>query len=113
MPHILLVEDNSILSENITTTLEMGGYQVDYVEDGRQALDFLTTTRSLPDIIVTELSTQKVDGFKLIVACYQRVEWKDIPFIFLCTFCDELRGKKLGTRGDYVHPSRTNELMIA
>lgn len=113
MPQVLLIEGNSILSANITAALEMGGYQVDCVVDGQQALDFLTTTRPLPDIIVSEVMIPKVDGFKLLVACHEHIEWKGIPFVFLSALVDELEGKISSKDGDFVHSSRPNELIIA
>ena len=55
MLHILVVEDDPNILANVSDILDMNGYQANQVANSQQALDFLNTTPTLPDIIVSEI----------------------------------------------------------
>lgn len=116
MPHVLIVEDSVVLLENISATLEMNGYQVSFAEDGQQAIDFLNTTASLPDIIVSDINMPNINGYELLTTCQRHEEWSGISFIFLTALgahTDVIAGKKLGVDDYLVKPFRLEELLIA
>src|SRR5690242_3721375 len=109
MTHVLLVEDNIDILANMSDALELNGYQVTGVEDGQQALEFLSAVPRLPDLIVSDISMPHVNGYELLANCQQNPEWNGISFIFLTALGqrqDILAGKKLGADDYLVKPFR-------
>ncbi|MBA3874500.1 MAG: response regulator [Anaerolineae bacterium] len=116
MVHVLLVEDNPDILANISMALEMNGYAVNQAANGQQALDFLNANPTAPDIIVSDISMPYINGYELLAACQQHIEWSGIPFIFLTALGDRkdiLAGKKLGADDYLVKPFRPDELVVA
>ena len=116
MTHVLFVEDTLEILTNIGFNLEMDGYQMSLAENGQKAIDFLKSTTSLPDIIVSDIMMPLVNGYELLTACQQNPEWSNIPFIFLTALGardDVMTGKKMGVDDYLVKPFLTEELIVA
>src|SRR4051812_49926782 len=60
---ILVVDDDRSVREALRRALTLGGYEVDTVEDGRQALSRLTV--SAPDAVVLDIGLPEVDGLEV------------------------------------------------
>jgi two-component system response regulator MprA len=60
---ILVVDDDRSVRDALRRALTLGGYEVDAVEDGRQALTRLTT--SSPDAVVLDIGLPEVDGLEV------------------------------------------------
>ena len=58
--HILLVDDDPLISQLVVDMLGMDGHDVDTAADGMEALEKLQTQRY--DLIVTDLHMPKLDG---------------------------------------------------
>lgn len=61
---ILIVEDHSAMREAGKRLLESRGYEVHTAADGFEAL--LALKRSLPDMIISDLSMPNMSGFELL-----------------------------------------------
>lgn len=61
---ILLVEDEPILADQITQSLQESGYVVDYANNGRDGL-FLGETESF-DVIILDLGLPHIDGLTIL-----------------------------------------------
>ena len=61
---VLVVEDESLLVDQLTTALRESGYAVDSASDGERA-DFLAQTESY-DAIVLDLGLPRIDGLTLL-----------------------------------------------
>ena len=61
--HVLVVEDDDVVRAALGALLEDSGYHVSFAENGRAALDILTTGRS-PDVIVLDLRMPVMDGWQ-------------------------------------------------
>ena len=61
---ILIVEDDLEIRTALAMLLLDEGYQVLSCEDGRQALDLLATTDSVPDAIILDLRLPVMDGWE-------------------------------------------------
>ena len=68
--HILLVEDNKDISENIREYLEMEWYSVDQAFDGEIGIE--KATRSEYDLILLDLSLPEVDGITIARKVHQK-----------------------------------------
>jgi len=61
---ILLVEDNLDLNNTIREVLELNGYVVDSVFDGKEALNFIEN--SSYDVIILDLMLPDIDGLEIL-----------------------------------------------
>jgi two-component system response regulator MprA len=60
---ILVVDDDRGVRDALRRALTLGGYEVDAVEDGRQALARLST--SAPDAVVLDIGLPEIDGIEV------------------------------------------------
>jgi two-component system response regulator GlrR len=78
-PKVLLVDDDKDLLQLIAMRLTAAGYAVTAVESGEQALASLAVAR--PQVVVTDLRMQGMDGLALFDAIYQNSP--SLPVIIL------------------------------
>ena len=62
--HILLVEDDAVLADGLTRTLQAQGMQVDIARDGLQADALLQ--RNPPLVAVLDIGLPGIDGFEVV-----------------------------------------------
>jgi two-component system, OmpR family, alkaline phosphatase synthesis response regulator PhoP len=99
-PRILLVEDNPDLAFGLRNNLEIEGYHIDLVEDGRVALERARETR--PDLIILDLTLPGMEGYRVLRTL--REEGYTMPVLILSARgeeADKVRGFRLGA-DDYV-----------
>lgn len=63
-PRILLVEDNEELAAGIRHNLELEGYEVQWVDDGRKGLE--AARDSEPDLLILDVMLPSMDGFQIL-----------------------------------------------
>jgi CheY-like chemotaxis protein len=96
---IMIVEDSEVVQEMLREELNEAGYKVFSVYNGFEALRDLDDIQ--PDLIITDIMMPKLDGLRLCEAIQNRMETRDIPFIFLSSKFDKNtveRGRKIGAR---------------
>jgi two-component system, OmpR family, response regulator RegX3 len=106
---ILLVEDESSLSEPLAFLLTREGFEVEIVEDGQMALDVFANGNF--DIILLDLMIPKVPGNEV---CRQIRVTSTIPIIMLTakdTEVDKVVGLELGADDYVTKPYSTRELL--
>jgi two-component system response regulator RegX3 len=109
MSKILLVEDESALSEPLTYLLEREGFTVDIVEDGRTALDVFENGNY--DVILLDLMIPEVPGTEV---CRTIRQTSNIPIIMLTakdTEVDKVVGLELGADDYVTKPYSSRELL--
>ena len=109
MSRILLVEDESALSEPLAFLLTREGFEVEIAEDGQQALDVFANGTF--DIILLDLMIPKVPGTEV---CRQIRTTSNIPIIMLTakdTEVDKVVGLELGADDYVTKPYSTRELL--
>jgi CheY-like chemotaxis protein len=74
LPRVLLIDDDAISREVLSMMLEMHGLPVDSAEDGKQALELVESTATLPGIILMDTQMPGVSGARLIKALRQRLK---------------------------------------
>jgi len=107
--NILLVEDSHIIQLLIQAILEDNEYNVEFVSDGKQALEYLKKNK--PDILILDLMMPVMDGFKML----DRIE-KPIPYpILVVTARSDFKsiGKaiELGASDYLIKPFNANNLL--
>jgi DNA-binding response OmpR family regulator len=98
MKKILIVEDESSISDLIKFSLKTSGYSCCQVFDGEKAADLLIENRY--DLILLDIMLPKVDGFELM----EFIRPMKIPVIFISAKGkteDKVKGLKLGA-DDYI-----------
>ena len=81
MAHILLVEDDDILSELLADKLKAAGHRVTVVEDGGDAAARACTV--MPDLIVLDCALPTMSGAGVIRALKEQLPDADIPVILM------------------------------
>jgi signal transduction histidine kinase/ActR/RegA family two-component response regulator len=82
---ILVVEDQPFNQALISEVLELEGYAVELIDDGKTLLETLrspsVTPQSLPHLILMDIQLPDVDGFELIRQLKAHSIWKRVPVI--------------------------------
>jgi DNA-binding response OmpR family regulator len=78
-PHILLVDDEPSIIENLAPFLERSGFEVSTADNGSRALDLIS--QAGPDLVVSDVLMPEMDGRELLRSLRQDDNW--IPVILL------------------------------
>lgn len=110
--HILVIEDNMEVRENLEEILELYGYSVDTAEDGTVGVEKALTNP--PDLILCDVMMPKLDGFGVLNILSKKSKTADIPFIFLTAKAEKSdfrRGMNLGADDYITKPFYKDELL--
>lgn len=80
-PHILLVEDDPMLTELYQTKLEMEGYQVSVVGDGEAGVAAVGELQ--PQLVLLDIMLPKLNGFEVLKRVKADSATQDIPVVVL------------------------------
>ena len=80
-PRILLVEDNQVARDQITTVLTASGFVVDVAANGEEGL--AKTRDHVPDGMILDLMMPKVDGFQVLESIRSTPATKKLPVLVL------------------------------
>jgi two-component system sensor histidine kinase ChiS len=83
MPRILIVEDEPLSRQVLQRRLSKAGYDVDSADNGRMALQTLTATDTLPDVILTDLHMPEVSGYDLCASVRRNPRLAHLPIIIM------------------------------
>jgi DNA-binding response OmpR family regulator len=109
MAHIVLVEDDAKLRKLLSSDLELEGYQVTAVGDGREGRD--AVLRVKPDLAILDVMLPQMTGFEVCRAV--RKEGFDGPILMLTARAqetDKVVGLDLGADDYVIKPIGTLEL---
>lgn len=98
---ILLVEDDLLLGESVVAALQLGGYVVDWVKDGRSAISALQTTLTY-HLVLLDIGLPDISGLDVL----KKVRGRDldVPILILTArdaIADRVTGLDAGA-DDYV-----------
>ncbi len=108
---ILLAEDEESLRELIELNLELEGYHVDSVVDGKAALE--KTKQAHYNLAILDVMLPLLDGFAVCESI--RLENQELPIIFLTaknTSADRVLGLRLGADDYLAKPFNLEELLL-
>lgn len=107
--HILIVDDDDLLRDSLSFTLEQSGYRVSAVANAEDGLAL--ARRDLPDLVLLDIALPGMDGLQAL----RRFEaFTDAPIIFLTARrreLDEVFGLELGAADYVTKPFSTNVLL--
>lgn len=108
---ILLIEDEQNLQDIIRLNLEMEGYTVLSVSDGKEALDWSGKLHEI-DLVILDVMLPHLSGFDI---CRSFRQHSSVPIIFLSakgTTTDRIAGLKLGANDYLPKPFDLEELLL-
>lgn len=112
---ILLVEDEWFLLEGLRDLLSVFGSEYDLniltAGDGKEALQILESNE--PDLIISDITMPRMDGFEFLNHARKNPAWLDIPVIFLTARGereDILKGRRSGAEEYVTKPYDAKEL---
>lgn len=114
MKHILIIEDNQDIRENIAELLELTGYQTSEASNGKEGLQKAIT--ELPDLIICDIMMPVLDGYGVLAGLNNHPKAQLIPFIFLTAKAEKedfRKGMGLGADDYITKPFEENELLDA
>lgn len=79
--NILIIDDDDLLRENIRDLLELEGYTVSSVRDGRQGIQAIYTFH--PDLILCDIMMRDLDGYAVLRALRADPRLASTPLIFV------------------------------
>jgi len=114
MKKILVIEDETILRENIVALLEAEDFEVIAAENGLVGLKMAIS--ELPDVILCDMMMPELDGYGVLTMLRQEPTTTTTPFIFLTarsTKSDFRQGMELGADDYLTKPFTRAELLKA
>ena len=109
---VLLVEDDEDLGELVKYNLEKNQFKVDWVLDGREALERIKTNRY--NLIILDLMLPGISGLDICREIRENPTNKDVPVIVLTALSDEdtkVKGFSVGADDYVTKPFSMKELL--
>lgn len=110
---LLIVEDDSDISNMLQIYFSSQGYEVDVAARGRQALE--KTRLGLPNVIILDIMLPDIDGYEVCRTLRTTTRTSHIPVIFLTQKderSDRLQGLELGADNYITKPFDIEELKL-
>jgi len=99
---ILIIEDDSFISDMYRMKMESEGFDVKVAEDGQKGLEQINLEK--PDLVLLDVVMPKMDGFTVLQTIKEDPEIQDVPVVLLTNLGQKdsvEKGLKLGAL-DYV-----------
>jgi two-component system alkaline phosphatase synthesis response regulator PhoP len=109
---ILIIEDDSVVSDVIIAVLVKEGYIPSLAKSGREALKKIS--QSVPDLILLDLGLPDMEGSEIVKSIRKSKKTADVPVIMLTgksSLEDRLAGFDQGADDFLAKPFELNELM--
>lgn len=109
--HILVVDDDELFRESVSTNLVDAGYSTESFADGSAAMRHLTQGPN-PDIVLLDWKMPGMTGIEVLQRL--RSEKIDIPVIFLTVLNDQIfeEAGLLGGAVDFIEKSRSFSILL-
>jgi two-component system OmpR family response regulator len=108
---LLVVDDEANIRALLSTTLQLAGFDVRVVSDGRQAL--VAAAEFEPDLVVLDVMLPDLDGLE--VASRLRASDRPVPVLFLTARCgveDRISGLAVGGDDYVTKPFSLEEVVL-
>jgi eukaryotic-like serine/threonine-protein kinase len=109
---ILIVDDDAVIREYLRLHLTGAGFSVRMAEDGQAGLEIVTVKP--PDLIISDISMPRMDGFDFLEAVRGQPSTEKIPIILLTQYSDLSvfrRGMELGADDFLAKPVKRQDLL--
>ncbi|WUI26013.1 SpoIIE family protein phosphatase [Mycobacterium sp. NBC_00419] len=109
---VLVADDNADMREYLVRLLRNAGYEVDAVNDGREALDQIRSDP--PDLVVSDVMMPRLDGLALVSALRSEPRTVSVPVLLLSARAGQeasIEGLQAGADDYLVKPFAAAELL--
>jgi len=110
---IMVVEDDTLIGEQLEAVLLEEGYVVEQARDGSQALEKLRGSDTPPDLILLDLWMPRMDGWEFRRAQLGDEEIRDIPVVVMTAMPGVATLDDLGAVTVLAKPLRLERLLGA
>jgi DNA-binding response OmpR family regulator len=80
-PHILVVEDETLLGWSLANILKKNGFEATIAESGEKAIEKINSTPF--DLVITDLKLPHIDGFE-VASCVKAL-FPNVPVVMITT----------------------------
>jgi CheY-like chemotaxis protein len=115
-PLLLVVDDNKDILFTLQLELETNGYKVLTANNGKAALNILSKSDRIPDVIISDIMMPDMDGYKFFETVSSNTKLNQIPFLFLTAKSkpEDIRlGKMLGVDDYITKPFKKEDLLAS
>lgn len=108
MAHVLLIDDDRMLTQPLQNAFERAGYQVSVAHDGHSGLGMALTEH--PDVVILDVMMPGMNGWQV---CQTIRQQSNVPIIMLTALddsIDRIHGLELGADDYLVKPFGFHEL---
>ena len=113
MKKLLIIEDNYDIRENLVEFLELYGYEIIAVNNGKDGIEY--AWKFIPDLIICDVVMPHLNGYEVLGSFSGYLYKHYIPFIFSSSKAekkDYLEGMELGADDYIVKPFEPESLLI-
>lgn len=108
--HVLLVDDEAVIRDNLGALLERNGFKVSRASDGDQALAMVSARQ--PDVIVLDVMMPRMNGREALRQLRERENWTPVILLTRVGDADERALALEEGADDYLNkPFNTHELI--
>lgn len=114
MQKVLLIEDETLIRENLAELLTLNDFIVYTAPNGKEGL--LQATQHQPDLILCDVMMPEMDGFQTLEVIRANPSLSNTPFLFLTAKADKLdtrKGMALGADDYLTKPFSMDTLLMA
>lgn len=109
---IFVVEDDEGIRNGLQELLESAGYKVETANDGKEALDRLEASASLPALIILDLMLPVMDGYQFREKQEFNPRLASIPVVITTAGGDiESKALNLGAKGHLKKPFSLDDIL--
>jgi CheY-like chemotaxis protein len=112
MKHLLIIEDNEHIRENLQEILELEAYHVTSASNGKSGIEKALQVK--PDCILCDISMPIKTGYEVFKTLKPFLQSNDIPFILLTASAQQneiAEGKMIGVDDYITKPFQTEKLL--
>ncbi len=114
MDNVLIIEDDEHIAGLLKFLLERHGFATQVADNGRTAIELVTTAATPPSLVLLDVMLPYHDGFELMRTIRQQPGWAQVPVIMLTAKNmerDIVRAFDAGANDYIVKPFQPTELL--
>lgn len=111
--HILIIEDDDLVSRTVERSLNNGEYQISLADNGLEGLNL--ARKSPPDLIILDVIMPEMDGYEVCRAMRADARLSETPILFLTAKIkeeDRVNGFLAGADDYITKPFNIDELLL-
>lgn len=109
MQQVMIIEDDIEIRNILEETLEFYSYETISAANGKEALEILTRSKSLPQLILLDLMMPVMNGWEFAAEIKKHKNLAEIPILVVSAFVD--KANSIDCVGFIEKPFMVNKLL--